>query len=124
MPGCSHRCQTVFGQSALRQYGIYFTRYVRTTHTVAAEHHLGMSVARTSFGTHQVICPVDMIQMRTFYLDRFVLRTHAFVYDLRTSAHNLVGGQIVFPQSDGPVTVIFGRCVRFLIVDDIGFPVR
>ena len=77
----------------------------------------------TSFGCHQVVDSVYLIEVRPFNPYRMLGLVHSSVDNYLCLAYGAVGGGIEFPYPDGAVSVVLRFPFRCIIVYNVTFPV-
>src|SRR5687768_11787574 len=98
---------TVGREMALGENWIAGSRDVWAFYAVAHKDYLAMVSTRTTFGAHQVILSIFLINVRSFYPYWFEGKINATIYDNLIGAwYHLVFLQVVFPHFNYPVPVI------------------
>ncbi len=125
MAGPIHFVGTLPGEMALRQNRVTGSRGIGTPGIITDEDHLAVPSSGTSFGTHQVILPVFLVDMRRLNPDRFLRKINATIHNnLIGSGDDLVVLHIIIPYFDDPVAVIqLLSGVGGIVMNHIAFPI-
>ena len=123
MTDAGNRVGTVARQAALRQYRIDGTRFERAERRRRGEDHFRVVGACSTFGSHQVVCAVDVVEVWTFYPAGMLGFVYAPVNNHLLFSYGTTVFPVKFAYPDSAVTVIFGLSCRTVIVHNVCFPV-
>ena len=123
MTDAGNRIGAVARQAALRQYRIDGTRLERAERRCRGEDHFRVVGACSTFGSHQVVCAVDVVEVWTFYPTGMLGFVYASVNNHLLFSYGTTVLPVEFAYPDSAVTVIFGFSCRTVIVHNVCFSV-
>ena len=123
MTDAGNRVGTVARQAALRQYRVDGTRFERTKRRRRGEDHFRVVGTCSTFGSHQIVCAVDVVEVWTFYPNGVPGFVYAPVNNHLLFSYGTTVFPVKFADPDSAVTVIFGLSCRTVIVHNVCFPV-
>lgn len=112
-------------EMSLRKNRIAWCRNVWTFRIVAYKNYFAVPATRSTFGTHQVILPVFLVNVRSLNPNRLFREVNTSIHNNFVGSGNyLVIYQIIFPNLDYTVSVVkLFSCIGSIIVHNIRFAV-